>query len=353
MQDPRLIRLGLSVLGTSRFSRLLAPICRGMGAILMLHHVVPGGGEQGGFNPNRGLEIRPEFLNSTIEHLQRRGVELISLAEAVERIRRGAVGSQPFATVTIDDGYRDALDYAVPILRRHRVPYAIFVASAIADGTCELWWRILELAIRDHDEIIAELPEGTITRPTRTLAQKRSAFLALYWPVRRMDQHVQRRWIREFAARYGIDVDGYCRSVALDWSELRSLTEDPLCTIGAHSINHFAMSRLPAREALAEMTGSADRIERELGRRPDFFAFPYGDESSAGPRDFDLAREAGFAAALTTAKGLVSQDNARSLWGLPRLSLNGDYQRLDYLDVLMSGVPFAARDIARRLLDRI
>jgi len=318
----------------------------------MLHHVLPGGGQQAGFNPNRGLEITPEFLASTIEHLRERGVDIISLTEAIERIRTNSSGEQPFAAITIDDGYRDTLEYAVPVMRERNVPYAVFVASSIADGICELWWRILEVAVRDNDLIIAALPDGIVTLPSRTVSEKRSVFQSLYWPVRRMEQHEQRRWIREFAAQYDIDIDGYCRSVALDWDQIRELARDPLCTIGAHSENHFAMSRLEPDEALAEMTASGDRIEQEIGHRPQFLAYPYGDETSVGPRDFELAARAGYEAALTTMKGLVSGDDAKSLWSLPRLSLNGDYQRLDYLDTLMSGVPFAARDMARRLLDR-
>lgn len=319
----------------------------------MLHHVVPGGGLQKGFAPNRGLEITPEFLTATIRHLRKRGVELISLADAVERISAGAsTVTKPFATITIDDGYLDILDYAVPIFREYNAPYTIFVAPSITDGTCELWWRILEEAVRDNSSITVDLPGLTTTMPSRTEAEKRVAFRALYWPVRRMGEHAQRVWIRQFAARYEIDVDLYCRTVAMDWDAMRMLSQDPLCTIGAHTVNHYAVARLSAEEALQEMCRSADRIEQELGRRPEFFAYPYGDETSARPRDFELAARAGYTAALTTAKGLVSHSNARSLWSLPRLSLNGDYQRLDYLDVLMSGVPFAVRDIARKVLQR-
>ena len=74
---------------------------------------------------------------------------------------------------------------------------------------------------------------------------------------------------------------------------------------------------------------------------PDVFAYPYGDPTSAGPRDFDLIREAGFAAAVTTRKGLVFSAHKDHLTALPRLSLNGVYQKLRYVDVLLSGTAFA------------
>ena len=89
------------------------------------------------------------------------------------------------------------------------------------------------------------------------------------------------------------------------------------------------------------MVGSADRIEQELGSRPIHFAFPYGDPGSAGPRDFALAREAGFKTAVTTRKGMLFPAHRRHLTALPRVSLNGDYQSLTYTALYLSGAPFA------------
>jgi hypothetical protein len=68
------------------------------------------------------------------------------------------------------------------------------------------------------------------------------------------------------------------------------------------------------------------RLERELGRRPIHFSFPYGDPSSTGPRDFALAR---LKTAVTTRKGMLFGDHRRYLTALPRVS--------PYL----SGAPFA------------
>ena len=351
MQDPRLIQLALNAMRLSGVPRLLAPTCRGLGAIFMLHHIFPGGGLQKGFAPNRGLEVTPEFLGAVIGHVRSQGYDVIALGEAVERIGRKR-SDKPFAVFTIDDGYRDNLEYAVPIFRESNTPYTIFFAPRITDGTCELWWRILEEILRRESKIEAELPQGKVQLGTVSDLDKAAAFKALYWPIRHMEEHGQRRWIRRFAEQYRFDVDGYCRAVAMDWDDVRALAQDELCTIGAHTIHHYAVAKLEPDEALREMTGSAQRLEEETGRRPQFFAYPYGDEGSAGPRDFALAAQAGFAGAVTTAKGVIQERHGACLTGLPRVSLNGDYQRLDYVDLLLSGLPFAARDLARKLLRR-
>jgi hypothetical protein len=177
--------------------------------------------------------------------------------------------------------------------------------------------------------------------PTATTAAKQAAWKRLYWPTRNLDQHQQRRWITEFCTAHGIDLKSICRDSAMTWDEVRDIAADPLCTIGAHTVHHYNVKALAADEALAEMVQSADRIGMELGRRPEFFAYPYGDETSAGPRDFDLAREAGFRAAVTTRKGMIFPAHKDHLLALPRFSLAGEYQNLRHVRTLLTGVPFA------------
>jgi peptidoglycan/xylan/chitin deacetylase (PgdA/CDA1 family) len=94
------------------------------------------------------------------------------------------------------------------------------------------------------------------------------------------------------------------------------------------------------------MRDSADRIERETGRRPTSLAFPYGYRAAAGEREAELAGEAGLYASFTTRPGYVPASGARH--GLPRVSLNGLFQEVRYLDVLLSPGLWALRDGLRK-----
>ena len=83
------------------------------------------------------------------------------------------------------------------------------------------------------------------------------------------------------------------------------------------------------------------RIEQETGKPCRHFSYPYGDEASAGPREFELVKELGLRTGVTTRKGLIHPRHAHELTALPRVSLNGDYQKQRYVKVLLSGAPFA------------
>ena len=345
---PSVFRTGLDLLHYSGLSRLARPFTGGSGAIFMLHHVRPPRGREG-FAPNAGLDVTPEFLDAVIGFVKARGWRLLSLEDAAEELRGGAWHEAPFAVFTLDDGFRDNLEYALPVFRRHDCPFTVFAAPAYVDGRGELWWDALEEVIATSEVVRPGLEGVPAELPTRTDEERRAAWEAVYWPVRGMEQHAQREWIRRFADAHGIDLEALCRREVMGWDELRRLAADPLCTIGAHTVHHYAVALLDADEAFAEMTESKARLEDELGEPVRTFAYPYGDAGSAGPRDFTLAARAGFDVAVTTRKGLVYPEHADHLMALPRVSLNGFYQKIRYVDVLLSGAPFVLFNGLKRL----
>lgn len=349
MAKTAILKTSLDLLFYSGASQALRGVYGGMGAIFMLHHIRPGGGGRGGFAPNAGLEVTPRFLSDVIAHARARGFDLVSMEEAVARIRSEQSATRPFALFTIDDGYRDNMVHAWPVFRRQSCPFTIFVAPAIADGVCELWWRGLEAVIAGATRLAGEIEATHFDLDCVTDARKQAAFERLYWPVRTMPEHEQRRWIRALCDAHGVSLDAMCAAEAMNWDELREIAADPLCTIGAHTINHYAVAKLSPEEAMHEAVASRNRIAMELGKTPRYFAFPYGDETSAGPRDFALIREAGFEAAVTTRKGLIFPGHKDHLTALPRVSLNGGFQKLRYVDVLMSGSAFALWNGFRRV----
>ena len=319
--------------------RLLAPYTQGVGVIFTLHHVRPAPTPRA-FAPNRILEVTPEFLESVFDQVADAGLDVISLDDAVARLDAG--DHKRFVCFTFDDGYRDNLDYAYPIFKRRGLPLTLYVPTAYPDGHGELWWAALEEIISRAEDTITLSRQGEAWRlATATDADKDRAFEQIYWWLRSLDDAVQRDIVRELAARHGVDLSAECRTEVMTWDEIRTMAADPLVTIGAHTEHHFAIAKLSESKAMVEMAGSADRIERELGRRPAHFAFPYGDPGSAGPRDFRLAKEAGFETAVTTRKGMLFAGHRQHLTALPRVSLNGDYQSLTYTALYLSGAPFA------------
>jgi len=334
-----LVKAAMSGLYHTGAHRLLAPYTQGVGVIFMLHHVRPGPDRPKGFAPNHILEVTPEFLDAVLDQVQEAGLDVVSLDEAVQRLKEG--DDRRFACFTFDDGYRDNLEYAYPLFKRRSLPLTLYVPTDYPGGKGELWWLALEEVIDSAAEI--ELcRDGALWRlSTASVPEKIRAFDAIYRWLRLLDEPTQRRGVRELAERYEVDMAADCSRLVMGWDEIRTMAADPLVTVGAHTKGHFAIAKLSEERAIDEMVGRADRLERELGRRPAHFSFPYGDPGSAGPRDFALARQAGFKTAVTTRKGMLFGEHRRHLTALPRVSLNGDFQSLTYTAVFLSGAPFA------------
>ncbi|MEO0730749.1 MAG: polysaccharide deacetylase family protein [Pseudomonadota bacterium] len=338
-----LLKAALLALHVTRADRLYARTATSArGVIFMLHHVVPD--EPKAFSPNRILKVTPQFLEVVIEETRRQGFECISMDEVEHRVRQGG-DQKPFAAFTFDDGYRDNAVHAFPIMKRHSVPFTVYVSPDFADGNANIWWLALEEAIARADEVSISLPRGERTFQTKSVAQKNQCFHDIYWALRDMPERKARALVRTLAERVTYDPRALARTLPMTWDEIRDLAADPLVTIGAHTIGHYALAKLDRADAHAEMKGSIERIEAELGQPCRHFSYPYGDSMSAGSREFEIAKEIGVATAVTTQKGIVSlAGGPRDLQALERLSLNGDYQRRQYLSVLLSGLPFALRN---------
>ena len=155
--------------------------------------------------------------------------------------------------------------------------------------------------------------------------------------------------VGDLAARAGIDGAAMVASLCMDWREIVELSRHPLATIGAYTISHKMLAKWPMGVARQEMLGSKQRIEEKLGAPVRHFAYPVGDPTSAGAREFALAAELGFASAATTRPGMIFPAHRGHLTALPRVSVNGNWQDGGYFEVLMSGAPFALWNRGRRV----
>ena len=341
------IRAGLGTLYLTGAHYLLRPFFAGAGAIFMLHHVRPR--RDVPFQPNHHLEITPDFLRTTLSHLRERGIDIITMDEAHQRLIERNF-SRRFACFTLDDGYRDNRDFALPVMREFDAPLTVYVASDFAQGTGRLWWVALEMAVAKAESIDVQIGGVDTRLDTSTLAAKQAAFDRLHdWLRGLPGEHDIQREIAALCTRHGIDETAICPDLCMNWDELKPFADDPLVTIGAHTITHCNLAKQTEPVAVHEMTAGRERIEAALRRPVVHLAYPYGDRGAAGIREFALARTAGFKTAVTTRPGMIFPGSAGHLTALPRVSLNGNYQDKRILPVLTSGAATAMWNGFRRV----
>lgn len=335
-----LIRAGFEALWASQVTHLVRAFSRARGVIFTLHRVLPQLPDD--FSPNAILQVTPDYLDFVIARVRRLGFDIVSLDEALRRLTDP--GSRRFIVLTFDDAYRDNLLYALPVLRKNEAPFTLYLPTALVDGTGEVWWQALEDLVATHRAIAVSEAGEIVYLPAETLAEKQRTYDQLYWRMRQMPEPDRVRLIRELASQYAMDIAAHCRDLVMDWRELQRFANEPLCTIGAHTVHHYELAKLSPHEARNEIEQSARVIAAQFGAMPRHLSFPIGGAASAGPREFHLARELGFASAVTTRPGALYARHAASPWSLPRISLNGRFQSRRYVDVLTAGALFSLRN---------
>ena len=311
---------------------------RGMGAIFTLHHVRPKTPQT--FDPNAHLEITPEFLDVAIGHLAEEGYQFVALADMPARLAIARAGER-FAAFTLDDGYRNNAVHAQPVFTRHKVPFTVFVSPGFACKTHGIWWETLTELLRALPHLEFDFGSGPVTLPLATPAMKQAAYVRFARFIQSdMAEDAAIEKLDAAAKAHGIDPLMLTERLVMREPELKSLVLNPLATIGAHTVSHRMLARLSDEEARREMDESAERIAAMIGHRPETFAYPYGDRPAVSPREHQLAKDLGFRVAVTTEPGTLSARSFDAPTTLPRISLNGLYQKPKYVGALASGIPF-------------
>jgi peptidoglycan/xylan/chitin deacetylase (PgdA/CDA1 family) len=341
----RLISSGFSFFRMTGLHHLAAPLTRGAGAILMFHQVRPW--EARDFAPNRLLEITPEFLDAVLTRLTALGFAIVSLDKALAMLAGGA--EQPFAVLTFDDGYRDTRDFALPILEKHQAPFMLYATTGFAKRTARLWWIELEEAIRLLPQIAVEIDDADVALPSATTAEKYAAYVSLYRRLMDGPEEVLLDVTAKLAAKAGIDSAALADKLCLDWAGIEGIARNELCTIGVHTLTHPRLAKLDEASMRHELFESRRLIEAHIGRTAEHLAYPVGGRAAAGEREASAAADLGFASAVTTRPGMIFSEHENHLTELPRLSINGNWQSLDAVEILLSGVPFALWNRGKRV----
>ncbi len=195
----------------------------------------------------------------------------LPLASAVKQLKAQTLPDRAVC-ITFDDGYRDNLDVALPVLKQYRIPATVFVATHFSRGV-NMWNdRVIDLFSRlSCDEIdLSELHLGC--QRIETLQDKRRVceqlLMALKYlqPEQRLaciDKLYQQYHIAEFAPKMMSPE----QIVALDRAGVE---------IGAHTVDHPILKVLSPAQQYQQIADSKLYLEKLLGKPVTGFAYPNG-----------------------------------------------------------------------------
>ena len=320
------------LLSATGFLRLVRWYNRDRILILYLHSVVD----------LQDLSWRPLRTPFSID-LLRRQLEIISrhytwltLDDAVEMLS----GRKPLVpngiVLTFDDGYRNNMSVALPVLERHSIKPVFYVATGTLNNRMPYWFERLDYAIQQLREPAQVHLEG---RSFHFAPGDRDSLRESYAALRRAaKEHFDNdREFYEFfngvsdtmekssgKALAAVQAGDPCSETLSD-DDLRSLSTSGRATVGSHTVDHFRLDTVDGKLCADQLNESKRYIEEVTGTVCRHFCYPNGNWN----RDVaDAVAAAGYDSAVTTADGFNSVGD--DLYSLKRSHMpqSSDAERL-------------------------
>ena len=307
------------------------------GGIIVFHRV----GHSSGNNrlPEiQASEITPRYLEKLVLHLRKKGFTFVSLDTLYECLIENKSVANPI-TLTFDDGYRDVLTHVYPILKRHRIPFTVYVTTRFVDGSLPPWRHLLEESIAATDRYVINIGNSMFSCGCSTPRQKLATYKHILSQAEKLSSSDFSQFLFSVCDIHSDQNLAPTLGAYLTWDQVRSLADDPLVTIGAHTVSHPRLSNCSEEEVHREMVESKQYIEEKVRRSVKHFCYPYGTQHDIGSREFRLAKEAGFLTATTSRQAALSSDHHNSdgslLTQLPRIPgtsfwVNNEPELIDY-----------------------
>jgi peptidoglycan/xylan/chitin deacetylase (PgdA/CDA1 family) len=104
------------------------------------------------------LRVHPDVLDRQLRHLRRRGLRGVSVQEWLAAVDRGQAAR--LVALTFDDGYRDFVDHAMPVLERHGMTASLYVVTGKLSGVADWVSGGPPLALMSADDVRAVAAAG-------------------------------------------------------------------------------------------------------------------------------------------------------------------------------------------------
>jgi peptidoglycan/xylan/chitin deacetylase (PgdA/CDA1 family) len=197
--------------------------------------------------PNNRMSMPVPLFDEQMSHLGELGYTVVDLDAVLAHYREGKPLPAGAVLITFDDGYRDNLVNAAPILRKHGYPAVQFVPIAFVGDSQPL----------PHERYLSS---HGVHNPT------------------------------------------------VDWNEVLELERYGV-RIESHGISHKPLAELEIDEAAREIAISKLKLEEALGRPVRAFSYVKGSEADYKPVHPSLVRQAGYDLAFTAVSGANSPDS--------------------------------------------
>ena len=204
--------------------------------------------------------------------------------------------------ITFDDGYRDNLAFAYPILKERSLPAIIFLTTGFIGTDLPFYWDYVAYLFSHTQRISAHLPI-TGEAAWTTAAAREKVMMSWIDCVKKLPEAERRKAVSDIAAVLDVRVpEGVFSNLYLNWDQIRRMGQNNI-EFGAHTVNHPILTRISKDVAQEEVSKSKQQVEDEIQRPIATFAYPNGQQADFSDEVISIVREAGIEIAFTLLPG--------------------------------------------------
>jgi peptidoglycan/xylan/chitin deacetylase (PgdA/CDA1 family) len=290
--------------------------------ILLYHRIIPRNFSHTLFSLS-GIVVYQDSFEKQIRFLSEH-YHIISLDEYIKAKKSRIALPHKTVVITFDDGWEDNYVYAFDVLKRYKVPTAIFLAAGLI-GTEKLFWpeKIIFLTKRVFaanalNEFFRAYPMQEFRPLFLYLFENAGNPKSWYLFIERLKQiNEQKRDIlitnlETFLQNPALPPDNYC----LNWHQVEEMARFQ-CTFGSHGLSHKVLTEIHEHEIQEEVEESKKIIEKKLHVAVDFFSYPNGNHDETIIR---LLQSSGYQAAFSVEQGMNKKIS--DLYKLKRINIH-------------------------------
>jgi peptidoglycan/xylan/chitin deacetylase (PgdA/CDA1 family) len=250
---------------------------------------------------------------------------VVPLEDALEALAAGQPLPPRAVAITFDDGYRDNLDLAAPLLQDLGLPATFFLVPGLLSQDVRPWWEIIARGFALARPAVVNWNGRAL--PTRGRHGRR-AFLWLAERLKVLDLTTREERVDELLHLLQPEGQGDNDRLFLDWDGAHELARHGF-SVGSHSMTHAILSREDPQEQSMDLMSSRQQLEAELGVPVNLLAYPNGTRSDYDANTIRAAAQAGHTHALGAHAGINRPSTPT--YAHPRLAVEADRPFLDML----------------------
>jgi peptidoglycan/xylan/chitin deacetylase (PgdA/CDA1 family) len=197
------------------------------------------------------------------------------------------------ATIVFDDGFKDNIEYAIPILEKYKVKASFYVVTDCIDKNLPTWTYILDYVFQHTkktkvDIFFSFLPAEIHIKELKS-QQSRIEYVKKLKPILKKLKHSER--IQVLTSIENSFDDVVVPKIMMDWNDLKEI-KNAGHNIGSHTKTHSMLGTMDDEEEIKkELLYSAQRIKEQLDYFPRTISYPVG---SYNETTIKISREVGY-----------------------------------------------------------